>query len=78
MDNCAAMVESSSVFRHFTGTGVLGDSGTIAALQSAPFAPTARNAATKNVSQVWPKDCELYFRLLVEEGPSGNAMARIF
>ena len=39
MDNCAAMVDSSSVLWHFTGTGVSGDYGTIAALQSAPLAP---------------------------------------
>ena len=52
MDNCAAMVVSSSVFRRFAGTGVSGDSGAIVALQSAPFAPTARNTATKDVSQV--------------------------
>ena len=42
MDNCAAMVDSSSVLQRFAGTGVSGDSGTIAALQKAPFAPTAR------------------------------------
>ena len=42
IDNCAAMVVSSSIFRRFVGTGVSGDSGAIAALQSAPFAPTAR------------------------------------
>ena len=42
MDNCAAMVESSSVLRRFAGTGVSGDSGAIAALQRAPLAPTAR------------------------------------
>ena len=52
MDNCAAMVESSSVFRHFAGTGVSGDSGAIVTLQSAPFAPDRTNAATKDVSQV--------------------------
>ena len=42
MDNCVAMVDSSSVLRHFAGTGVSGDSGTIAALQSVPLAPTTR------------------------------------
>ena len=42
MDNCAAMVDSSSVFQRLAGTGVSGDSGAIAALQRAPFAPTAQ------------------------------------
>ena len=42
MDNCAAMVDSSSVLQRFTGTGVSGDSGAIAALQSAPLAPAVR------------------------------------
>ena len=39
MDNCVVMVDSLSVLRHFAGTGVSGDSGAIAALQSAPLAP---------------------------------------
>ena len=42
MDNCVAMVESSSILRRLAGTGVSGDSGAIAALQRTPFAPTAR------------------------------------
>ena len=42
MDNSVAMVDSSSVLRNFTGTGVSGDSGAIAALQSTPLAQTAR------------------------------------
>ena len=39
MDNCVAMVDSSSVLRRFAGTGVSGDYVAIAALQSAPLAP---------------------------------------
>ena len=46
MDNCAAMVDSSSVLRRFASTGVSGDSGTIAALQSAPLAPAIQTRQT--------------------------------
>ena len=42
MDNCAVMVDSSSVLQRFAGTGVSGDSGAIVALQSAPFALAVR------------------------------------
>ena len=36
------MVESSFILQRFAGTGVSGDSGTIAALHRAPFSPTAQ------------------------------------
>ena len=78
MDNCAAMVESSSVLRRFTGTGVSGDSGAIAALQKAPFAPTVRMRQPRILAKSDLKTGELYFWLLVKDGPSGYAMARIF
>ena len=45
------MVVSSSIFQRFVGTGVSGDSGAIAALQSAPFAPTARTRQPRMVAK---------------------------
>ena len=58
MDNCAAMVDSSSVLRCFAGTGVSGDSDTIAALQSAPFAPAVRMRQPKILAKSDLKDAK--------------------
>ena len=56
MDNCAAMVDSSSVLQRFTGTGVSGDSGTIAALQSVPLAPVVRTRQPRILAKSDLKD----------------------
>ena len=60
IDNCVAVV-SSSIFRRFVGTGVSGDSGAIAALQT-PFAPTARTRQPRMLAKSDLAD----FRLLVD------------
>ena len=65
MDNCVVMVDSSSVLRCFAGTGVSGDSGAIAVLQSAPLAPAVqmrqpRMFAKTNLKDTnWMSSCSL-------------------